>query len=94
MITPSASTGDEALRQHHDVVTLQPPRCAGLGQVAPAVFEPLRAGRTGGFPELLRMLGVSLLVTTYQAGKLVVVREQAGRLNTLSELSDADGPGR
>ncbi|WP_406694878.1 TIGR03032 family protein [Singulisphaera sp. Ch08] len=55
---------------------------SGLGQPAPAVLEPLRAGHTDGFPELLRTLGVSLLVTTYQAGKLVVVREQDGRLNT------------
>src|SRR5690242_14278076 len=44
--------------------------------------EPLRAVHTGGLPELLRALGVSLLVTTYQAGKLVIVREQGGRMNT------------
>lgn len=43
---------------------------------------PFRAAHTDGFPDLLRSLGVSLLVTTYQAGKLVVVREQGGRLNT------------
>lgn len=59
-----------------------PHAVSGLGQPAPAVPEPLRAGHTDGFPELLRTLGVSLLLTTYQAGKLVVVREQAGRLNT------------
>jgi uncharacterized protein (TIGR03032 family) len=44
--------------------------------------EPLRSVHSEGFPELLRGLGVSLLVTTYQAGKLVIVREQEGRLNT------------
>jgi Domain of unknown function (DUF4915) len=49
------------------------------GTEAPA---PLRAVHTEGFPELLRSLSASLLVTTYQAGKLVIVREQDGRLNT------------
>ncbi len=38
---------------------------------------PLRAGHTPNFPGLLRQLGASLLVTTYQAGKLVIVREEA-----------------
>ena len=32
---------------------------------------PLRAVHTTNFPALLRQLGASLLVTTYQAGKLV-----------------------
>jgi uncharacterized protein (TIGR03032 family) len=44
--------------------------------------EPLRSSHTEGFPDLLRGLGISLLVTTYQAGKLVIVREQDGRVNT------------
>ena len=38
----------------------------------------LRSVHTSNFPGLLGRLGVSLMVTTYQAGKLVVVREQAG----------------
>ena len=36
---------------------------------------PLRAVHTPNFPALLRQLGASLLVTTYQAGKLVMVRD-------------------
>lgn len=55
-----------------------PPR----NRTEPVPPEPFRASHTDGFPDLLRSLGVSLLVTTYQAGKLVMVREQAGRLNT------------
>ncbi len=47
-----------------------------------AAPEPFRAAHSDGFPDLLRSLGVSLLVTTDQAGKLVVVREQGGGLNT------------
>src|SRR4051812_19895646 len=42
---------------------------------------PLRAVHTPNFPSLLRQLGVSLLVTTYQAGKLVVARDEGDPLN-------------
>lgn len=44
--------------------------------------NPLRSVHTTSFPELLQQLGASVLVTTYQAGKLVVMREDAGVLNT------------
>lgn len=37
---------------------------------------------TTGMPAILKDLGTTLLVTTYQAGKLIVVREQEGRVNT------------
>src|SRR5262249_37337899 len=43
---------------------------------------PLRAVHTTNFPALLRQLGASLLVTTYQAGKLVLVRDEGNHLNT------------
>ena len=43
--------------------------------------RPLRAVHTTNFPELLRQLGVSLLVTTYQAGKLVLVRDEGDHPN-------------
>src|SRR5437763_12287050 len=43
---------------------------------------PLHAAHTPNFPALLRQLGASLLVTTYQAGKLVMVRDEGDRLNT------------
>lgn len=42
----------------------------------------LRAVHTVNFPALLRRLGASLLVTTYQAGKLVMVRDEGDHLNT------------
>src|SRR5262245_26005873 len=41
---------------------------------------PLQAAHTANFPALLRQLGASLLVTTYQAGKLVLVRDQGNHL--------------
>ena len=43
--------------------------------------EPLRAVHTSNFPELLERIDASHLVTTYQAGKLVMVRNEGGRLN-------------
>ena len=43
---------------------------------------PLCAAHTPNFPALLRQLGASLLVTTYQAGKLVLVRDEGDHLNT------------
>ena len=44
--------------------------------------DPLRSVHTTSFPELLDQIGASLLVTTYQAGKLVVLRGDGGVLNT------------
>lgn len=44
--------------------------------------EPMRSVHTANFPQILEQLGVSLLVTTYQAGRLVVVRADGGVLNT------------
>jgi uncharacterized protein (TIGR03032 family) len=48
---------------------------------SPAV-EPLRSLHTSTFPQILDELGISLLVTTYQAGKLVALRSDNGVLNT------------
>ena len=44
--------------------------------------EPLRSVHTNTFPALLEQLNISLLVTTYQAGKLVALRADDGVLNT------------
>jgi uncharacterized protein (TIGR03032 family) len=43
---------------------------------------PLRSVHATTFPELLDRLGISLAVTTYQAGKLVLLRAENGKLNT------------
>jgi hypothetical protein len=42
---------------------------------------PLRALHTPNFPTLLRQLGASLLVTTDQTGRLVLVRDEGGLFN-------------
>ena len=49
------------------------------GAAAPS---PLRSVHTTNFPAILDQLGSALLVTTYQAGKLVVVRSDGGVINT------------
>lgn len=45
-------------------------------------LSPLRSEATNTFTQILSQLGASLLVTTYQAGRLVVARVDDGRLNT------------
>lgn len=44
--------------------------------------EPLRSVFTSSLAGILKELGISLLVSTYQAGKLVIVREHDGVVNT------------
>jgi uncharacterized protein (TIGR03032 family) len=41
-------------------------------------LAPLRSVYTAGLPELFADLGISLFVTTYQAGKLVIIRADDG----------------
>lgn len=60
---------------------------AGNGQANPnapidPANSPLRSVHTKSLPELLRQAASSLLVSTYQAGKLVILREDQGKLNT------------
>lgn len=44
--------------------------------------SPLRSVHTASFPQILDQLSASVMVTTYQAGKLVMLRNDAGVLNT------------
>ncbi len=55
---------------------------AMLEEPESATLPPLRSVHSANFPAILESLGASLLVTTYQAGKLVVVRPDGDRLNT------------
>jgi uncharacterized protein (TIGR03032 family) len=48
----------------------------------PAAPVPLRSVHTSNVPDLLRRVGVSLLVTTYQANRLVMLRADGDVLNT------------
>ena len=44
--------------------------------------ETLRSVHTSNLPALLEQLGISLVVSTYQAGKVIIVRNDGGKLNT------------
>jgi uncharacterized protein (TIGR03032 family) len=48
----------------------------------PPPLEPLRSKHTANFPALLTQLGISVAVTTYQAGKLVLLRADGASINT------------
>ena len=52
------------------------------------LVEPLRSVHTSNFPEILESLRASVFVTTYQAGRLVILRSQQGLLNTHFRLMD------
>lgn len=45
-------------------------------------LEPLRSVHTSNLPEIFEQLGISVMVSTYQAGRLVMLRSQDGVLNT------------
>src|SRR5215831_18405872 len=68
-------------------VSMAPRRTGAAG--APSVAAPVPASvefhyaQTESFVALLRQLGASLLVTTYQANKLLVVRGAGAGLSTL-----------
>lgn len=66
--TPAAPTATDA-------------KPAGPPQV-PNTVEALASVHTTGFPDLLRQLNSCLLVTTYQAGKLVILRPDGTTINT------------
>jgi uncharacterized protein (TIGR03032 family) len=59
----------------------------GTTPVAPAPVE-FRYIQTDGFVEVLQRLGASLLVSTYQANKLLAVRAGSGGLSTLVRTFD------
>ncbi len=55
---------------------------SGAPATAPEALPPLRSVHTTTFAEILERFGVSVLVTTYQAGKLVLLRADGGLVNT------------
>jgi uncharacterized protein (TIGR03032 family) len=59
-----------------------PPIDSQAEAALPVPLPPLRSVHTTTFGEILTQFGFSLLVTTYQAGKLVVLRADQGVINT------------
>jgi len=52
-------------------------------QPQPTAPVPIQYAHSANFPALLEQLGVSLAVTTYQAGKLMLVRSAGSKLSML-----------
>lgn len=44
--------------------------------------EPMRSVHTNNFPHILSQLGISLVISTYQAGKVIVLRADDQHINT------------
>ncbi len=57
-------------------------RMSDITNATPPLSEALGSVHTTNFPNLLRQLGACLLVTTYQAGKLVILRPDGSTINT------------
>src|SRR3954462_12087027 len=68
-------------------MTAAAPHRAPIDQPAPRPEPPAPVAfnytQSDSFAPLLKQLGVSVLVTTYQANKLLVLREQLGGLSIL-----------
>src|SRR5207302_7318913 len=50
--------------------------------------QTFASAHTASFPQILQALGVSLVVSTYQSGRVIAVREDNGTLNTHFRLFD------
>lgn len=53
-----------------------------MPQPAATTNEPMRSVHTNNFPNILSQLNISLVVSTYQAGKLIVLRADGDHINT------------
>jgi uncharacterized protein (TIGR03032 family) len=75
----TAQRAEAAVRAHppQPMTTAPPPP-----QIARASTLDFSSEHTTSFPEVLDALGISLAVSTYQAGKLILLRAHEGVLNT------------
>ncbi len=55
---------------------------ADAKEAATSQNEPMRSVHTNNFPEILRQLNISLVISTYQAGKVIILRADDQQLNT------------
>jgi uncharacterized protein (TIGR03032 family) len=74
----------------YDQALLGPLEAARRARAGDAGQSPLRSVSTGSFTQALTQLGSSLLVSTYQTGKLIAARARVGELNT--HFRDFDKP--
>jgi uncharacterized protein (TIGR03032 family) len=71
----------EAAERAHDWLGETSARRSRAAATAEAE-SPLRSVHTGSFPDLLERIGGSLLISTYQTGKLICARLEGKALNT------------
>jgi uncharacterized protein (TIGR03032 family) len=83
-------TAHTAARVRELVAPGRPAKPASAPPAPPAPEQPLGSRSTASFAQGLDALGGSLLISTYQTGKLIVARERDGRLNT--HFRDFDKP--
>jgi uncharacterized protein (TIGR03032 family) len=81
------ATAERTANRHAKTDMNEPSATGGQGGEAaapPALNTPegLASQHTSNLPQLFDQLRISLLVTTYQAGKLIVVRKDGAVLNT------------
>lgn len=81
---------EDALGPHLEALVPLARRARSRGTARPAAVAPLGSRASGSFAELLRETGGSLVVSTYQAGKLIVLRRGDHGLNT--HFRDVDRP--
>lgn len=72
----------EGLAERARELLAEPPRPGRRAPAAASTDSPLRSVHSQGFSELLGRLSSSLLVSTYQTGKLICLRHDRGTLNT------------
>ncbi len=75
---------EEAADAAKNAGAAEPADASNGGEAAPAQNpeQAFTSSHTSNFPDILRELRISLLVSTYQAGKLIVVRAEGSALNT------------
>lgn len=91
----------DTARRALDIFARPPATRPARAAAAATATDPnaFRSVHTQGFPQLLERLGSSLLVSTYQSGRLIALRTGGGALNThfrafASPMGIAAGPGR
>jgi uncharacterized protein (TIGR03032 family) len=82
MNTPSHSQAGEEQAEEPQLENVQPE------DEQPEEEAPFAYTHSSGFPELLEQLGATLLVSTYQAGKLCAFRARDGRLYMVPRTFD------
>lgn len=79
---PAATIADASQRAFPADAVENTGQAVSVGNIEEAKLPPLRSVHTSNVPQVLGHLGASLVVSTYQAGKLVFLRADGEYLNT------------